>query len=65
MFIVVRKYKVQRGSGDGLAQRVQEGFLPLLRQMQGFRGYHLLEGGPDLLVSITMFDKRLAHIKLI
>lgn len=56
MFIVVRKYKVQRGSGAGLAQRVRESFLPLLRQKRGFRGYHLLDGGPDILISITMFD---------
>ncbi len=56
MFIVIRKYKVQRGIGPGLAERVRNGFLPLVRQMRGFRGYHLLDGGPDVLVSITMFD---------
>jgi heme-degrading monooxygenase HmoA len=56
MFIVIRKYNVQRGSGAELAQRARDGFLPLLRQMRGFRGYHLLDGGPDVLISITMFD---------
>jgi heme-degrading monooxygenase HmoA len=56
VFIVIRKYKVQRGTGPGLAQRVQDGFVPLVRQMRGFRGYHLLDGGPDILVSITMFE---------
>ncbi|HEX3994433.1 MAG TPA: antibiotic biosynthesis monooxygenase [Acetobacteraceae bacterium] len=56
MFIAIRKYKVQRGTGPGLAQRVQDGFVPLMRQMHGFRGYHLLDGGPDILVSVTMFD---------
>jgi len=56
VFIVIRKYKVQRGTGPGLAQRAREGFLPLVRQMSGFRGYHLLDGGPDILVSVTMFD---------
>jgi heme-degrading monooxygenase HmoA len=56
VFIVIRKYKVQRGSGPGLAQRVQHGFVPLMRQMRGFKGYHLLDGGPDILVSVTMFE---------
>jgi heme-degrading monooxygenase HmoA len=56
VFIVIRKYKVQRGTGPGLAQRVREGFVPLVRQTPGFRGYHLLDGGPDILVSITMFE---------
>jgi hypothetical protein len=35
---------------------VQEGFVPLLRQMPGFRGYYLLDGGPDVLITISMFD---------
>jgi hypothetical protein len=39
-----------------LACRVQESFVPLLRQMQGFRGYYLLDGGPNMLITISMFD---------
>ena len=39
MFASVRKYKVRRGSVEHLAQRVQNGFVPLVRQMAGFRGY--------------------------
>ena len=30
--------------------------MPLIRQMQGFRGYYLLDGGPDVLITISMFD---------
>jgi hypothetical protein len=26
--------------------------------MPGFRGYHLLDGGPDVLIAITLFDDR-------
>ena len=56
MFTSIRKYKVRRGSVEGLAQRVRESFVPLIRQMQGFRGYYLLDGGPDVLITISMFD---------
>jgi len=49
MFASVRKYKVRRGSVDHLAQRVQDGFVPLVRQMEGFQSYYLLDGGPDVL----------------
>ena len=56
MFIVIRKYRVQRGMGAELAGRVREGFLPLLERMPGLRGHHLLEAGQDVLVTITMFD---------
>jgi heme-degrading monooxygenase HmoA len=56
MFTSIRKYNVRRGSGEELAQRVRKGFVPLMRQIQGFRGYYLLDGGPDVLITISMFD---------
>src|SRR4051795_9975623 len=56
MFTAIRKYKVKRGSAAELTRRVQEGFLPLLRKMPGFRSYYLLDGGPDVLITISMFD---------
>jgi hypothetical protein len=63
MFASIRKYKVRPGTVEQLAQRVQAGFVPLMREMQGFQGYYLLDGGPDLLdggrdvlVTVSMFD---------
>jgi heme-degrading monooxygenase HmoA len=56
MFTTVRKYRVQRGSVEELAERVREGFVPLARQMRGFKGYYLLDGGPDVLITISVFD---------
>ena len=49
MFASIRKYNVRRGSAEHLARRVREGFVPIMRQMEGFRGYYLLDGGPDVL----------------
>jgi hypothetical protein len=56
MFASIRKYNVRRGSVEGLARSVREGFVPMMRQMRGFRGYYLLDGGPDVLITISMFD---------
>ena len=56
MFIAVRKYRVRRGSTDEWAQRVRDGFVPLMRELTGFRGYYLLDGGPDALITISIFD---------
>src|SRR5580704_15893768 len=56
MFTSIRKYNVRRGSAEELARRVGGSFVPLMRQMQGFRGYYLLDGGPDVLITISMFD---------
>jgi hypothetical protein len=56
MFIAVRKYRVRRGSTAEWAQRVRDGFVPLMRELAGFQGYYLLDGGPDTLITISMFD---------
>jgi hypothetical protein len=56
MFIAVRKYRVRRGATAEWAQRVRDGFVPLMREMAGFREYYLLDGGPDVLIAISMFD---------
>jgi heme-degrading monooxygenase HmoA len=56
MFASIRKYNVRRGSAKELARRVGEGFVPMMRQIQGFRAYYLLDGGPDVLITISIFD---------
>jgi len=56
MFASIRKYNVRRGSVDELARRVREAFVPLMQSMPGFKGYYLLDGGPDVLITISMFD---------
>jgi heme-degrading monooxygenase HmoA len=56
MFTTIRKYHVKHGSTKELARRLQDGLVPLLRQMPGFKGYYLLDGGPDVFISIRMFE---------
>jgi hypothetical protein len=56
MFASIRKYQVRRGMVEELARRVKEGFVPLMRGMQGWKGYYLLDGGPDVLITISIFD---------
>jgi heme-degrading monooxygenase HmoA len=56
MFTTIRKYKIEQGSVEELARRVREGFVPLVRQMRGFKGYYLLDGGPDVLITISVFE---------
>jgi hypothetical protein len=56
MFIAIRKYRVRRGSTAEWARRVRDGFLPLTRELAGFRGYYLLDGGPDAIIAISLFE---------
>ncbi len=58
MFISIRNYTVRGGSVPELARRVRQSFAPMLKQQHGFRGYYLLDGGPETLVTITIFDSR-------
>jgi hypothetical protein len=56
MFIAVRKYRVRRDTAAVWAERVRDGFVPLMRERTGFRGYYLLNGGPDVVIAISLFD---------
>jgi Antibiotic biosynthesis monooxygenase len=56
VFTIIRKFTLTRGSVEEVGRRVQDSFVPLLRNLPGFRGYYLLNGGPDVLVSIRIFD---------
>jgi hypothetical protein len=56
VFAIVRKFTLARGSTKEVARRVQDSFVPLLRDLPGFRGYYLLNAGTDVLISIRVFD---------
>ena len=56
MFTIIRKFTLARGSAEEVARRVQDSFVPLLRELPGFKEYYLLDGGPDVLISIRVFD---------
>jgi Antibiotic biosynthesis monooxygenase len=56
MFTIIRKFALTRGAAGEVARLVQESFVPLLRKQPGFREYYLLDGGPDVLISIRVFD---------
>ena len=56
MFIAVRNYQVRRDSAAEWARRVQAGFVPLMRELEGFREYYLLDGGPGVVITVSMFD---------
>jgi heme-degrading monooxygenase HmoA len=56
MFVSIRKYKLKRGSTEEFARRVRGGFVALMREISGFQGYYLLDGGSDVLIAINMFD---------
>jgi hypothetical protein len=56
MFTIIRKFTLARDSVEEVTRRVQDSFVPLLRELPGFKEYYLVDGGPDVLISIRVFD---------
>ena len=58
MFAVIRRYQVEPGAVDEITRRVQDGFVPLIRQVPGFVDYYLLDTGNGTIVSLTVYQDR-------
>ena len=58
MYAVIRSYQVDPRSVDEITRRVQDGFVPLIRQVPGFVDYYLLDAGNGTVVSLTVYEDR-------
>ncbi|MEU9008937.1 hypothetical protein AB0D12_03960 [Streptomyces sp. NPDC048479] len=57
MYAVIRRYEGVTDPAEA-GRQVNEGFVPLLRQVQGFVAYYWLDAGGGVLVSTTVFQDR-------
>jgi len=55
MFATIRVYQ-NATSKQELAQRIEEEFIPVLKETSGFRGWYIIDGGNGALASVTLFD---------
>jgi hypothetical protein len=56
-FIVLRRYQLRAGeSMDELVTIVNEGFVPIIRTISGFREYLLVDAGSGAHLTISLFD---------
>ncbi len=60
MFAAIRRYNTFEGAAATIATRVNEEFLPKVRQMPGFIGYYAVNGGDGTLVTVSLFEDRAA-----
>jgi heme-degrading monooxygenase HmoA len=58
MYTVIRRYNVAPGSADTIVQKISESFIPLISQMPGFIGWHLVNPGDGTIASISMFEDK-------
>jgi heme-degrading monooxygenase HmoA len=60
MFVAIRYYQTNPDSVDEVVRRVKEGFVPLIRDTQGFVSYFVLAPSEreDELVSVSIFESQ-------
>ena len=58
MYVAIRRGKANPGSINELARRLQDGQVPILRNLPGFVAYYFVNLGNDEGMSISVFDTR-------
>lgn len=58
MFAVIRRYNAQPGTTHQILERVDEGFAPILRALDGFVAYTVLDAGDGTIASVSIFETR-------
>lgn len=58
MYAVIRRYKVKPGSGEELARRAQQGFVPIVQGIPGFVAYYGIQSGNDEIATVSVFETR-------
>ena len=62
MYVVIRRYTGVIDPKE-IIRRVREEFLPIISKVEGYRGYHLVDTGIDVLASVTLFVDKAAADK--
>ncbi len=57
MYLTVRRYEGVTNAAEA-GRRVQEGFVPLLKQIPGFVAYYWLDAGGGVMASTSVFESR-------
>ena len=58
MYVQVASYRLGSGSTAGLAGRIEEGNLPVIREVPGFRTYYGFEVGGGVVASVLVCEDR-------
>jgi hypothetical protein len=56
LHVAIRQYRINPRNVDEVTQKVQTGFMPLLRQCSGFMEYYWLNAGNGRVVSVGIFE---------
>jgi hypothetical protein len=57
MFVITRRFKSLSSVAEA-AKRAEVGLAPLMLEATGFKGYHIIDAGGGVGMSVTMFETR-------
>jgi heme-degrading monooxygenase HmoA len=52
----VALYRLTSGTAEDVARRAEEGMLPIFRDQEGFRSYHLIATDEGTVISVSEWD---------
>ena len=59
MHAAIRQYQVAPGSVDEeMIRRINEGFLPIIKDASGFQAYYALDAGDGRFATVSVFEDR-------
>jgi hypothetical protein len=58
LFAAIRRAKGKPGVAGEFAKRVEAGALPVMRKMEGFKGYYLIAGADDGIIAVSLFTNK-------
>jgi len=56
MHAAIRRYQVDPGSVDEIMRHVEEGFLPIIKDVQGFLAYYALKASDGEIATVSVFE---------
>ena len=58
MHAAIRQYQVDPGSVDEIRRGVNEGLLPIIKDVYGFQAYYAIDAGGGRVASVSVFEDR-------
>jgi hypothetical protein len=56
MHVAIRRYQVDAASVDEVMRQVNEGFIPIIKNADGFLAYYALNAGAGEIATVSVFE---------
>jgi hypothetical protein len=56
MHVAIRRYQVDPGSVSEITRHVNEGFIPIIKDVEGFLAYYVVNAGAGEVATVSVFE---------